>query len=67
MHIDRALLNASWRSWYSSELRTVGPRWLQLVWTFVFSVAIGLGFFLLGMGLTIMGSGRWPSSAGMLK
>jgi signal transduction histidine kinase len=60
MAIDRALLRASWRSWYANDLRIVGPGWLQWVWTTVFSGAIGVGFFLLGLGFSLMG-GRVPS------
>ncbi len=67
MVLDRALLNASWRSWYASDLRVVGPRWLQPVWTFVFSIVVGLGFFLLGLGFSVMGSGRWPNGANLLR
>ncbi|HET9976944.1 MAG TPA: histidine kinase [Burkholderiaceae bacterium] len=59
--LDRALLAASWRSWYANDLRIVGPGWLQFVWTLLFSCAIGLGFFVLGLGFSLMGSGRFPS------
>ena len=65
--LDRSLLAASWRSWYANDLRIVGPRWLQLVWTFLFSCAIGVAFFVLGLAFSIMGSGRWPSGAGLLR
>jgi hypothetical protein len=62
---DRALLRASWRSWYANDLRIVGPGWLQWLWTALFSSAIGLGFFVLGLGFSLMGSGRWPSVGGL--
>lgn len=65
MALDRALLAASWRSWYANDLRFVGPGWLQWVWTAVFSSAIGLGFFVLGLGFSLMGSSRWPTAAGL--
>jgi hypothetical protein len=55
------LLKASWRSWYGSDLRIVGPAWLQVLWTFVFSTAVGLGFLALGISLQAIGTGRWPS------
>jgi Histidine kinase len=61
MQIDRALLKASWRSWYGSELIIVGPGWLQLLWTFVFSLLVGTGFFMLGVSTMVIGGGRWPS------
>ncbi len=65
MALDRALLRASWRSWYANDLRVVGPGWLQWLWTSIFSCAIGLGFFMLGLGFSLMGSSRWPSAAGL--
>ena len=61
MKLKRELLNASWRSWYASDLRPVGPGWLQLVWTFLFSVAVGLCFFVLSLTHQLIGSGRWLS------
>jgi two-component sensor histidine kinase len=67
MKITRELLAASWRSWYSNDLRTVGPGWLQLVWTFFFSCAVGCGFFVLGLAFSVMGSGRWPGAAALLR
>jgi signal transduction histidine kinase len=59
--LDRALLAASWRSWHANDLRIVGPGWLQFVWTFLFSCVIGLAFFVLGLGFSLMSSGRFPS------
>lgn len=64
MAIDRALLRASWRSWYANDLRNVGPAWLQWVWTTVFSGVIGACFFLLGLGFSLMG-GRVPTASGL--
>jgi signal transduction histidine kinase len=65
MAFDRALLRASWRSWYANDLRAVGPGWLQWLWTAVFSSVIGVGFFMLGLGFSLMGNSRWPSAAGL--
>jgi hypothetical protein len=67
MMIDTALLKASWRSWYANDLRIVGPGWLQIVWTVVFSCLVGVGFFVLGLGMRVMASGRWPSGEGMVR
>ncbi len=67
MTIDRAVLRASWRSWYSTDLCSVGPAWLQLVWTFVFSTAIGSIFFALGLTVAALGSDRLPGSAALLR
>ncbi len=65
--LDRATLTASWRSWYANDLRCVGPAWLQLVWTFIFSCAVGLIFFTLGMSFAIVGGGRWPPGDVLLR
>ncbi|MFN9504092.1 MAG: sensor histidine kinase [Rubrivivax sp.] len=64
MKIDKDMLRASWRSWYANDLRAVGPGWLQLLWTFVFSSVVGLCFFVLGLATLATGSGRLPSWAG---
>jgi two-component sensor histidine kinase len=64
MKIDTNLLRASLRSWYANDLRTVGPGWLQLLWTCLFSSVVGLGFFVLGLASMAAGSGRLPSWAG---
>src|SRR5512139_2985449 len=45
------LLRASWRSWFTQDFRPIGPAWLQLVWTFVFSAIVALAFTLLGTAL----------------
>ena len=55
MQITPQLLRASWRSWYSQDLRRVGPEWLQLVWTVVFAIVVGLGFTVLG----VVNHGDW--------
>jgi nitrogen fixation-related uncharacterized protein len=47
--LDRALLRASWRSWISSDGVRVGPRWLQWVWTLLFSAALAVLFTALGL------------------
>jgi hypothetical protein len=43
-----ALLRASARSWVASDMRRVGPYWLQWVWTALFSAVLALGFTALG-------------------
>jgi len=67
MKIDRAVLKASWRSWYSWDLRPTGPAWLQWVWTFLFSCAVGVGFFVLSIAFRMMGGGGWPTPAGFIR
>jgi signal transduction histidine kinase len=59
----RTLLRDSWRSWFDQDFRTVGPWWLQLVWTFVFSMVVALGFTLLALALN---AGRIKSFEGLL-
>jgi sensor histidine kinase YesM len=37
-----SLLLASYRDWFSNSFAPRGPRWLQLIWTFVFCVQVAL-------------------------
>ncbi len=60
MNLDRSTLTASIRSWYSSDQYVAGPGWLQWLWTLLFSVGIGLGFFVLGLLLRLMRGGDLP-------
>jgi two-component sensor histidine kinase len=48
MNIDTQLLAASWRSWLSQDNTRVGPYWLQLLWTLLFSMAVAVGFTIVG-------------------
>jgi len=59
--IDRALLRASWRSWISSNGVRVGPRWLQWVWTLLFSGALALVFTALGLFAFDRGGRAWDN------
>jgi len=47
----RALLRASWRSWYSLDFRPVGPAWLQYLWTFVFAAVVSVAFAVLEVAI----------------
>jgi signal transduction histidine kinase len=47
----KALLLASWHSWYSQDFRHVGPRWLQYVWTFFFGAVVAIVFAVLGIAV----------------
>lgn len=42
--LDAATLRASWRHWWSPDWLSpcAGPRWLRLVWTFLFNCAVAL-------------------------
>lgn len=65
----KALLLASWHSWYSQDFRHVGPRWLQYVWTFVFGAVVAIVFTVLGVAvnagrirsLDVLASELWSS------
>ena len=59
--LDRALLRASWRSWISSDPVRVGPRWLQWVWTVLFSAALAVMFTALGLSAFGRGERAWTS------
>ena len=56
MELHRKLLAASWRSWVAPDVQRVGPYWLQLVWTFIFSAALALFFTLLGFAFAARGA-----------
>lgn len=56
--IDRRLLAESWRSWTSNDLERVGPRWLQWVWTLLFSATLAVFFTLIG-AVSYGGESAW--------
>ena len=65
MKIDRPLLQASWRSWISSdEHEPAGPAWLQWVWTTLFAAGLAVPFTLLGFFRFASGEGAWRNLAG---
>jgi signal transduction histidine kinase len=65
MKIDRPLLQASWRSWISSdEHRPVGPAWLQWVWTALFAAALAVPFTVIGFLAFASGDGAWRNLSG---
>jgi signal transduction histidine kinase len=49
MKITSEILSQSWRSWFSNDMRRVGPEWLQLVWTLLFAACVALVFTLFGV------------------
>ena len=64
--LDRALLEASWRSWLSAEGPRAGPAWLQWVWTLLFAAILAaaftvLGFVVFGGGPGLDTPARWAS------
>jgi sensor histidine kinase YesM len=48
--LDRATLKRSWRAWLSPEQCHDTPAWLQLLWTFLFSLAVAVLLTLLAWG-----------------
>jgi two-component sensor histidine kinase len=62
----RSYLRASWRSWWSSDLRRVGPEWLHLAWTVLFSMVIAAGFTVVGFAMYAGGEGAWRNWRGWL-
>jgi two-component sensor histidine kinase len=63
---EPSYLKASWRSWWSSDLRRIGPEWLHLVWTVLFSMVIAAGFTIIGFALFARGEGAWRNWQGWL-
>ncbi len=65
--ITRELLGQSWRSWLSRSAPRAGPRWLQPVWTLVWSALIAVGFTVIGFVLFAGGEGAWRNWRGWLE
>lgn len=55
MALTKDLLWRSWRSWTDNRLIRVGPYWLQLVWTGLFALPVGLLFTLMGFAIHARG------------
>jgi hypothetical protein len=65
MHIDRALLKASWQSWVSNDDRPrAGPYALQWLWTLLFSGGLAVLFTLIGFFAFGRGEGAWRNLPG---
>lgn len=63
MTITRHLLRRSWRAWVDSDLERTGPRWLQWVWTGVFSMVLALVFTVMAMAAAGGGPAHWLDPA----
>lgn len=50
--ITRDVLAASWRSWWDDQAPRVQPRWLRLIWTLLFCLAVALGVSALGVAFS---------------
>ena len=48
--LNVSVLRQSWRSWWSFSTRTVGPAWLQVLWTVLFNSAIAVVLTLMAWG-----------------
>ena len=55
------LLRQSWRSWLGSDPHPVGPKWLNLIWTFLFCCACAVFFTVLGFLSADGDDGAWRS------
>jgi len=58
------LLRQSWRSWLGQVDTLRGPRWLQYLWTFVFSAGLAVGFTIVGFVMFGSGEGAWRNLPG---
>ncbi len=66
MEFNRRNLAASWRTWLSFDTPRVGPEWLHMVWTQLFSMVVAAGFTILGFAAYANGEGAWRNWAGWL-
>ncbi len=66
MDINRRNLAASWRTWLSADTPRVGPEWLHMVWTQLFSMVVAAGFTIVGFAAYANGEGAWRNWAGWL-
>jgi two-component sensor histidine kinase len=65
--LTREILNQSWHSWLSRSAPRSGPRWLQPVWTLMWSALIAVGFTVIGFVLFAGGEGAWRNWRGWLE
>jgi signal transduction histidine kinase len=63
MGLTTDILRASWQSWLADDRGRQGPYWLQLLWTLLFSMAIALGFTVLGFAAYERDRESWLSPA----
>jgi signal transduction histidine kinase len=45
------IIRASWGAWMSQSYQPVGPRWLQYIWTFLFSMVVAAIFTVVGLAM----------------
>jgi signal transduction histidine kinase len=57
-------LGQSWRAWMGSDPIVSGPKWLSLVWTFLFCCVCAVAFTVLGFAKFAHGEGAWRNWAG---
>ena len=68
MKIDKPLLAASWDAWMrNNDPGTAGSRWLQWMWTLVFSAVLAVFFTVLGFFAFASGSGAWRNLPGWVE
>jgi signal transduction histidine kinase len=61
---DMQQLRTSWRAWLGGDAEQVGPWWMNLVWTAVFSALVAVPFTVLGFAAYADGPGAWRNVAG---
>ena len=62
--LNRHTLQGSWRRWWNQDAPPVGPAWLQLLWTFLFCMAVALAFTVVGFAAFAKGPDAWRNGAG---
>ena len=62
--LNQSLITASWHAWIAGQLPRVGPWWLNLVWTVLFSAALAVGFTVFGFAAYAGGDGAWRNLSG---
>lgn len=65
MKLTRSVIKASWAAFWVAGV-PVGPYWLQLCWTALFSAGLALPFTVLGFVMYGSGEGAWRNLPGWL-
>ena len=63
MKLSRPILQGSWNAFWAAGV-PVGPYWLQLCWTTLFSAALAVPFTVLGFVMYGSGNGAWRNLPG---
>jgi hypothetical protein len=66
MQLNRPLIKASWTAFWGAGV-PVGPYWLQLCWTALFSAALAVPFTVMGFVMFGSGHGAWRNVPGWVQ